>query len=141
MLTEFLQTGNGTVVVNGLQPQPISGFRVNTLAAPQSLMQLILPRDANGLIIPGAYSGEVMIQAFNPATGDTYTNLLAVTVKHFAGVTSFVAVLDLYLNKNGTLAAASDSVAVLPSGDIDFQLNTTVAGNVNVSGIGIFLTI
>lgn len=141
MLTEFLQTGNGTVVVNGLQPQPISGFHVNTTALSESLMQLILPRNANGAIVPGAYSGEVMIQAYDPASGDTYTNLLAISIKNFAGVTSVVADLDLYLTKTGTLAAASDSLVVLPSGDVNFLLATGVAGNINVSGIGLFLII
>lgn len=141
MIIEFLETGNGTVVVNGLQPQPVAGTHVNTLATLELLATLILPRDANGDIIPGAYSGEILVQGFDPATGDTFANLKGVAAKNFAGATTVIATSDLFYNANGVLAGAALVTAPLPSGDIGFYVGTGVAANVNVSCAGIFLTI
>jgi len=141
LLTEFLQTGNGTVIVNGLQPQPISGIKNVLLAAQTSLMQLILPRDANGQILPGAYCGEYMIQAFDVLTGDVFNRLVRVAITRFAGSTVIAVPQVIGTTAIGALAGMIESPVVLPSGDVDFTVTTGVAASVNVSGLGVFLTV
>lgn len=139
MLTTFLETGNGSVVVNGLQPQPIGNTLPSTLATIQTLMQLILPRDANGNILSGAYSGEYMIQAFDTTTGDIFFQLETIVITSFNGTTVIKAVASLALSRTGTLAGMTQTAAVAASGDINFNVTPGTANATNVSGIGIFL--
>ena len=141
MLTEFLQTGNGTVIVNGLQPQPISGIKNSVLATVQSLMQLLIPRDANGNLINGCYSGEFLIQAFDTVTGDVFSQIAKLVVSRFGGVTNLLATLSISLSRTGTLAGMTQAPAVLPSGDIDFTFTTGTVNSANVSGLGTIVTV
>jgi hypothetical protein len=139
MLTNFLETGNGSVVISALQPQPIAGQVQSSAIGLQSVMQLVLPRDANGNPVEGSFSGEALIQCIDTTTGDTYFDFLIVILKRFGGVSSYVASVNPITNKGGTLAGATDSITVLPSGDFSFNFDPGTANACVTNGMGIFL--
>lgn len=139
MLIEFLQTGNGTVVVSGIQPQPVAGqlslaADVNTIIA-----MLILPRDANGSPIDGIFSGEVLFQARDTTTGDTYAQLVAFVCRRYLGVSSVVNQTNLYLNQGGALATTAGTVVAEAGGDFSFKVDPNTAHACVISCMGIVL--
>lgn len=140
MLIEFLETGNGTVVVNSIQPQPIAGNKATAAVGAAELCQFTLPRDQNGNPLPGVYAGEVLFEARDTVTEDTYAQLIAFVLKRTAaGVSSVVNATNLYLNQAGTLAAAAGTIVALGTGDFSFSIAPGTANATNNTCMGVIL--
>ena len=140
MLIEFLETGNGTVVVNSIQPQPVAGAKDSSAIGIVELFQLAWPRDDNGVPLPGIFSGEVLFQIFDKTTGNYFRSLQAFVLTRFGGVSLVADQTSIVADaSSGTLAGSAVAVTLTASGDFSFKVIVPTANPCRESAMGIFL--